>query len=206
MFVFVAFIILTVSCINFTNLFISTSFIRAKSIGVKKTFGAGMSSLIREFYFETSCYVFTAVILGLYFAALLKPVFNDFTQSKLNIDFSSPQLYFFLAGIFIFVTLLAGSFPAIYITRFNIVKALSGNFRGGQISFFQKSLIVFQYTASMALMIVIILMQKQVNYMTSHNLGFDTKNIICIKSVMSDDIFRDNLLRQNSIADITFKA
>jgi putative ABC transport system permease protein len=206
MFAFVAFIILTVSCINFTNLFISISFIRAKSIGVKKTFGAGRSSLMREFYLETSYYVFIAIALGLYFATLLIPIFNDFTQSTLNIDFSSPQLYFLLVGLLIFTTLLAGSFPAIYITRFNIIKALSGNFKGKRISFFQKSLIVFQFTTSIALMIVIILMQKQVNYMISYNLGFDTKNIICVNKTISDNIFRDNLLRQNSITDVTFKA
>jgi putative ABC transport system permease protein len=206
MFVFVAFIILTVSCINFTNLFISTSFIRVKSIGVKKTFGAGMSSLIREFYLETVCYVFIAIALGLYLAVLLTPIFNDFTQSALNIDFSSPQLYCFLAGLLVFATLLAGSFPAVYITRFNIIKALSGNFKGKRISFFQKSLIVFQLTTSIALMIVIIFMQRQVNYMTSHSLGFETENIICIKQTINDNIFRDNLLRQNSITDVTFKA
>jgi putative ABC transport system permease protein len=123
-FVLTAFVILIISCINFTNLFVSTSFIRAKAIGIRKTVGAKKLRLMREFYWETACYVLLAISIGLVLATLIIPTFNDFTQSRVSLDFGSPQIYVFLAALLTFVVLLAGSFPALYMTRFNVLETL----------------------------------------------------------------------------------
>jgi putative ABC transport system permease protein len=205
MFVLIAFVILIISCINFTNLFISTSFKRARSIGIKKTFGANIALLIREIYRETSFFVFVSILLGLFLSLLILPVFRNFTQSDLNIDFSSLPIYCFLAGLFILTIFLAGSFPAFYTTRFNIIETLSGKFKGKQVSFFQKGLIIFQNTTVIALLIAVVFMQKQINYMISTDLGFDKKNVVYMKYAPLDSDFRDQLLKYPAITDICTK-
>ncbi|GHT08410.1 ABC transporter permease [Bacteroidia bacterium] len=205
----VALVILIISCINFTNLFISTSFLRAKSVGIMKSQGAEKSSLIRAFYGETACYTAIAIAVGTFLAVLSLPLFNNFIGSELVIDFTSVQLYAFLIVLFVFTVLLAGTFPALYITKFNPIETLFGKFKGKNISIFQKSLIIVQFTASIALLIVVSFMQKQVNFMVTKDLGFDKENIIYVqgRADFSKDFegLRDELLKYPFIADITRK-
>ena len=180
-FILTALVILAISCINFANLFVSTSFIRARTIGIKKAVGAKKRLLMREFYMETACYVLLSTGIGLALVKLIMPVFNSFTQSNLTLDFSMLRLYIFLAGLFVFVVLLAGSFPALYMTRFNVLETLSGKFKGKKISFFQKSLVITQFTASIILLTVVAFMLKQVNYIISYDLGFDKENVLYVQ-------------------------
>ncbi|GHT47944.1 ABC transporter permease [Bacteroidia bacterium] len=205
----VALVILIISCINFTNLFISTSFLRAKSVGIMKSQGAEKGALIRAFYGETACYTAIAIAVGIFLAVLSLPLFNNFIGSELVIDFTSVQLYAFLIGLFVFTVVLAGTFPALYITKFNPIETLFGKFKGKNISIFQKSLIIIQFTASIALLIVVSFMQKQVNFMVTKDLGFDKENIIYIqgRADFSKDFegLRDELLKYPFIADVTRK-
>ena len=179
-FVLTAFVILLVSCINFTNLFVSTSFIRAKAIGVKKTLGAKKFRLMRDFYMETACYALIAIAVGLTLSDLVTPLFNNFTQSNLTHDFHSPRIYVFLASLLAFVTLLAGSFPALYMTRFKPLETLKGKFKGKKMSLLQKSLVITQFAASIALLIVVAFMQKQVNHILAYDLGFDKEHVVYV--------------------------
>lgn len=208
-FVLTAVVILVISCINFTNLFVATSFIRAKTIGIKKTIGARKGLLMREFYRETACYVLVSIAIGLLLASLIMPVFNNFVQSNLTLDFTSPQLYVFLAGLFVLVVTLAGSFPALYMTRFNVIETLSGKFRGKRVSFFQKSLVITQFAASITLLIVVGFMQKQVDYIISYDLGFNKEHVIYVQG---HDRFEQNykalegeFLQEPAIKGITRK-
>ena len=207
--VLTALIILVISCINFTNLFISTSFVRAKIIGVKKAMGATDKVLIQEFYYETACYVFVSVIIGLLFALLVIPVFNNFAQSNLYIDFTSPLLYGFLSILIIVTILLAGSFPAFYMTRFNVIETLFSKFKGKEMSFFQKSLVIAQFAASIALLTVVFFMQKQVNYILSYDLGFNKEHVLYMKSRGSFEqnfnFLKGEFLNEPTITDITRK-
>ncbi|MDR2911109.1 MAG: ABC transporter permease [Bacteroidales bacterium] len=179
-FILTAIAILIISCINFANLFVSTSFFRAKAIGVRKTVGAKRSRLMLDFYMETACYAILSIITGLIIAVIMTPTFNNFTQSNVNIDFNSPQLYIFLAVLFIFVVLLAGSFPALYMTRFDPLETINGKFKGKKLSLLQKSLVIIQFTASITLLIVVVFMQKQVNYMITYDLGFDKEHVLYV--------------------------
>jgi putative ABC transport system permease protein len=205
----VAFVILIISCINFINLFISTSFLRARSIGIKKAHGAGRGRLIADFYTETAVYVLISIGLGVFLAHLALPLFNSFTQGSIAIDLLSPRLYAFLAVLFAFTVLLAGTFPALYLTRFNPVETLSGTFRGKRISVFQRSLIVIQFSASIALLITVSFMQQQVRLMISHDLGFEKENVIYMQRHgdfgRNYETFRDEMLKYPSIRDVTMK-
>jgi len=177
-FVLTALVILIISCINFANLFVSTSFIRSKAIGIKKTLGAKRLFLMREFYWETACYVLLSIGVGLFLAKTVLPVFNDFTQSRLILDFGTPVIYIFLSALLVVVVLLAGSFPALYMTRFNVIETIKGKFKGKRMSVLQKCLVITQFTASIALLIVVAFMQKQVNYILAYDLGFDKEHVI----------------------------
>jgi putative ABC transport system permease protein len=208
-FAVVALVILIISCINFTNLFISTSFLRAKSVGIKKSQGASKNSLIREFYIETACYVLISIGIGVLLAYLAVPVFNDFTQANLIIDPLSPALYLFLIGLLAFTVLLAGTFPAFYMTNFNPIQTMGGKFKGKNISILQKSLIITQFAASIALLIVVAFMQKQVSFMVNYDLGFDKENVIFVnardKFAKNYKALRDEMMKDTSIKDVTMK-
>jgi len=199
-FIITAIAILVIACINFTNLFISTSFIRAKSIGLKKSQGAANSRLIMEFYGETAIYVVISVIIGLLLTLLFLPVFNSFTGSHIALDFTSSQIYIFLLGLTLVTVLMAGTFPAIQMTRFGIIETLSTKFRGKSISVLQKGLIVIQFVSSICLLIVVSFFGKQIDYILTQDLKFDNKNIVwvngwrefgadykALKSIMTDE-------------------
>jgi len=208
-FILTAFFILLLSCINFTNLFISTSFIRAKAIGIKKSQGAGRYSLIRDFYKETAWYVFISIGFGLALAVFAVPFFSRYANFQLDVDFKSPVLYIFLLILFSLVVLIAGSFPALYMTRFGIIDTLISKFRGARISFFQKALVVVQFTTSILLLIVVFFFNRQVDYMIHQDLGFDKENVIYVngrdKFGQDFDVFRDELMKDPAITDITMK-
>lgn len=208
-FLLTAFIILLIACINFINLFISTSFLRAKSIGVKKALGSEKGHLIKEFYIETFYYAIIAVGTGLVIASLALPLFNQLTDYRLVIDFTNPILYLLLLLITSIVMLTAGTFPALYMTRFSAVDTLKGQFKGKNLSFLQKGMIITQFTASITILISVFFIHKQVNYMLDKDLGFNKENIIYIYNednfIKNLNTFRKEMTNHPSITDVTFK-
>jgi putative ABC transport system permease protein len=204
-----ALVILVISCINFINLFISTSFIRAGAIAIKKVHGANKWNLIREFYIETAFYALISIAIGLWLAQVILPVFNNFTQSSLAIDYLSIHLYLFIILLFTVTVFLAGTIPAFHLTHLNIAETLKGKYKGKQMSFLPKCLIVLQFTASIALLIVVIFMQKQVNFVMAQDLGFNKENVLYVQGYnnfsKNYDAIRGELLKYPAIRDITMK-
>lgn len=207
--VFTALVILIIGCINFTNLFISTAFIRARSIGIKKSQGAGRRTLILEFYKETAVYVFISVVGGLLLAMLTLPVFNNYTGSTTVLDFYNPQLYVFLFCLIIVTILIAGSFPAFRMTKFGIIETIGGKFRGKKMSAFQKALVIIQFTSSISLLIIVFFFGRQIDTLLSQDLGFDNKNVFYVNgwgAFGADYKTLRNELRKNpAIADVAMK-
>lgn len=181
-FVFMALVVLLIACINFINLFVSTSFLRAKSIGVKKTHGANKKLLMREFFLETFYYVIAAVLAGLVLAGFCTPYFNRIADSNIHIDMTSPLLWLFIGGLTVFTVFVAGMFPALYMTRFGVVETLRGQFKGKNLSFLQKGLIIAQFTASVVFLISVFFINKQVHFMVNADLGFDKENVMYVES------------------------
>ena len=207
--VFTALVILIIGCINFTNLFISTAFIRARSIGIKKSQGAGRRTLILEFYKETAVYVFISVAGGLLLAMLTLPVFNNYTGSTTVLDFYNPQLYVFLFCLIIVTILIAGSFPAFRMTKFGIIETIGGKFCGKKMSAFQKALVIIQFTSSISLLIIVFFFGRQIDTLLSQDLGFDNKNVFYVNgwgAFGADYKSLRNELRKNpAIADVAMK-
>lgn len=208
-FILTAIVILLIACINFANLFVSTSFIRAKTIGLKKAHGAGRASLIREFYKETGIYVLISIIAGMSLAMVTLPFFNAYTRSETMIDFADPRLYLFLTCLGAVTTIMAGSLPAFRLTGFGIIETLSSKFRGKKISLFQKVLIIIQFTSSICLLIIVLFFGRQIDHILSQDLGFDNKNILYVNGWRDFGAdyksLREELIREPSIVDVAMK-
>lgn len=201
--------ILLIACINFINLFIATSFMRVKEIGVKKTFGAGKKQLIRSFYMETFAYVVLSALIGFLLAVVCLPLFNRLAGYQLTIGFDSPGLYVFLGGVIVLTTLVAGSYPAFYMTRFGVIDTVSRQFRGKKLSFFQNSLLIVQFSVSIAFLIMIFFVHKQVNYVVDYDLGFKKENIVYMPAqgemFNRYEAIRDELLRNPRISEVSLR-
>ncbi|GAB6122022.1 ABC transporter permease [Dysgonomonas termitidis] len=208
-FIGVAIAILIIACINFTNLFISTSFIRAKTIGIKKSLGAGKKLLIVDFYKETAIYILIAIFLGILLTTVALPVFNNYTRSNVVLDFFSPGLYIFTVSLFIITILMAGSFPAFQMTKFGVIETLRGKFRGKRMSVFQKILIIIQFTTSICLLIIVLFFAKQIDQILDQDLGFDNKNIVYMNGWRDFGrdykALREELVQDPSIMDVAMK-
>ncbi|MBI9067082.1 MAG: ABC transporter permease [Salinivirgaceae bacterium] len=209
-FLFMAIVILVIACINFTNLFISTSFLRAKTIGVKKTNGANRGSLIKEFFIETSLFVLISVLIGIGLAVLFLPLFNQLANSNVAFDFSNIYLYSLLIGITILTILMAGTFPAFYITKFNPITTLKGKFNGKSVSVLQKGLVILQFAASIILLITVVSIKKQVHFVQSSDLGFNKSNIVYVDATgafsESYQSIKQELERNPAIIEVSAKS
>ncbi len=205
----VAVVILLLACINFTNLFVSNSFLRAKSIGIKQVQGAHRGELRMGFYLETAYYTIISLAIGLFLTVAMTPYFNQYTNTNLHIDFGSAHLYVFLLLLFIVVVMAAGSMPAFRIARMNPVETLKGTYRGRPMSFFQKGLTIVQFTASIALLLVTLLISSQVDFMLNRNAGFNKDNILyAYVDLQSDEQYetiRNELTKEPSVVDVTLK-
>lgn len=208
-FLLMSWIVLIIACINFVNLFVSTSFLRAKSVGVKKAHGADKMSLVREFYLETFFYMLSAVICGMVIAKMILPFFNQMANAHVRIDLTSPLLYLLLGSVLLLTSLIAGLFPALYTAKFGVVETLRGQFKGKNLSVLQKGLIITQFTASIVFLIAVFFINKQVDYMVNKDLGFDKENVVCMygRDGLAEHYktVRDELLTCPSVVGVTEK-
>jgi len=208
-FLFMAIAILVIACINFTNLFISTSFLRAKSIGLKKANGASKGSLIREFYLETTLYVLLSVTAGIGISILFLPLFNQLANSNIVFDFSNVFFLTLLAGITVLTIIMAGTFPAFHLTKFKAAASLKGTFNGRNISALQKGLVILQFAASIVLLVTVVSIKRQVNFVQSADLGFNKSNMVYVDATgafsESYETIKQELEKSHAILEVTAK-
>ena len=178
----VALVLLLVACINYVIITTARSSERIQEVGVRKTFGAPRSELIRQFIGESTLLTFAALLLGLMVTGVCLPVLNNLTG--LTLSLLAPgvvSLLVFGLVVILLVGVIAGSYPAFYLSRFRPVHTLRGvPTRGITRLTLRKTLVVFQFTASIVLLIVSIVMYNQLDYLRSKPLGFDKEHIIVI--------------------------
>lgn len=178
--------ILLIACINFMNLATARSASRAKEVGLRKTLGSPRSKLIAQFLSESFLYVFAAMAIAVVAMYLLIPSFNLLSGKALVFrTVLSPALIGAIAVVFITVALLAGSYPAFYLTAFRPIDVLKGNLKSGMKSKgIRSSLVVVQFVISIALMICTLVVYNQLRYLQNRNIGFDKKNVMILKNTM----------------------
>jgi len=182
MFSVVGAFVLVLACINFMNLSTARAEKRSKEVGVRKVMGSLHHQLIAQFLSESFIIVIIAFLASILLVNLSLPLYNGLTEKQLFIPWSQP---WFAASSLIFITvtsLLAGSYPALYLASFKPVTVLKGAVRVGRSNILsRKFLVVFQFTVSIAIIACTILVFQQISYTKDRPVGFDRENLIFIQ-------------------------
>ncbi|WP_179352744.1 ABC transporter permease [Winogradskyella vidalii] len=191
-----AIIILIIACINYMNLITARSQKKAKDVGVNKTLGASSKQLILRFYVETGLITAIAMLLGGFFSILILPSFNKIVNRTLEVSsLFSLEILSFLVLTWLVTTLISGSYPALYLSRFSPKEALkpSSN-KGIMTSFIRKGLVVVQFSASVVLIVAVLVVRQQLEYIQNKNLGFNPENVIAISTTAIPDFATNEAL------------
>jgi putative ABC transport system permease protein len=175
----VAIIILLIACINFMNLATARSSRKAKEVGIKKSIGAQRSLLIFQYLSESVVISFFALGFALVFVTLFLSQFNLITGKQIAFSFSDVEMFLWFIAITFFTGLLAGSYPALYLSGFRPARVLKGELKGsiGEL-WARKGLVVFQFSLSVILIVSVIVLYKQIGFLQSKNLGYKKDNLI----------------------------
>nr|WP_244545504.1 FtsX-like permease family protein [Algoriphagus locisalis] len=174
----IALFILIIACINFMNLTTARSMSRLKEIGVKKSMGASRGGLFTQFITESLVLTFFALVLAVLAAFVLQSLFNQVTSKSLSLTFQ-PDVLLLLVGVWLITGLLAGIYPAIYLSKFKPVEVMKSNIKGsfGEL-LARKGLVVFQFSISLLLIIGISVLSKQMSYIQNQNLGYNQAHLL----------------------------
>lgn len=187
MFGILGFIILLIACINFMNLSTAQSEKRAKEVGVRKAVGSGRKQLIYQFLNESVLMAAFAFLLALVMVVFALPYFNKLTDKEMSLQLANPFFWAIMILFTIVTGLLAGSYPAFYLSSFNPARVLKGNLKAGRRSSLpRKILVVIQFACSVILMIGTIIVYQQIQYGKNKPIGFNNKGLISVD--WSDDI------------------
>jgi putative ABC transport system permease protein len=190
--------ILLIACINFMNLSTARSAGRAKEVGLRKTLGSLRSQLVGQFLAESFVYSVAAMVLAIIITYLAMPGFNFLAGKELSISSLVDPLFIAAAfGMMVLVALLAGSYPALYLTSFNPVEVLKGKLRAGmKTKGVRSTLVVVQFSVSIFLIAATLVVFQQLNYMQNRNLGMDKNNIITIQNMRAIGTNRQSFKNQ----------
>jgi len=179
LFAVIAWIILFIACINFMNLATARSEKRAREVGVRKVLGARKGLLVTQFISEALFMSFISMVLGVIAVALVLLAFNTLVQKQLTLGLDNPFHIFILTAITLSCGLVAGSYPALYLSSFNPVAVLKGlKIKSGSAAAVRKGLVVMQFTVSIVLIISTIIVYQQIQHVKSRELGFNKDNLI----------------------------
>lgn len=173
--------VLLLACINFMNLSTARSEKRAREVGIRKAIGSGRMQLVVQFYTESMLTASAAFVLSIVLVLSSLPYFNELAGGQLSFHWTNP--YFWLAGLSftVFTGLLAGSYPALYLSAFEAVKVLKGTFSTGKAAFLQrKALVVVQFTISVILVIGTIAVFKQVQFAKDRPVGYNRDGLVTV--------------------------
>lgn len=180
-FMIVAVFILVVACLNFMNLATARAARRAKEVGLRKVVGAVRPHLMGQFLAESLVVALLSLMLALLFIYLVLPYFNTLGGKNLTLDFSNLRIMLGLLGITVITGLLAGSYPALYLSGFMPAKVLKGNITGGSSgSLFRNTMVVIQFAVSISLIVGTAIVYRQLRYIQEINLGYDKENLIYV--------------------------
>ncbi|HET6995392.1 MAG TPA: ABC transporter permease, partial [Chitinophagaceae bacterium] len=204
----VAIIILLIACINFMNLATARSLRRAREIGVRKVVGAGKRQLISQFIGESLFVSFIAVCFSLMLAALLLPAFNTLTGKHLVINLADPSFLLTLLSLTLITGIVAGSYPALFMSSLRPIVVLKGmlKFKPGA-TYFRKGLVVFQFALSIFLILGMIVVYRQIDYIHNKKLGFAKEDLLYMplegELQKTYPTFKQELLKQPGIKFVT---
>jgi putative ABC transport system permease protein len=171
--------VLLLACINFMNLSTARSEKRAKEVGIRKTLGSVRSRLVYQFFSESLLVAIISLLFSLALVQVSLPFFNDIAGKKMSIPWSSPIFWLVVVGFSLMTGLIAGSYPALYLSSFRPIRVLKGTFKAGRFAALpRKALVVFQFTVSVTLMIGTIIVFRQINHAKDRPIGYNSDGLI----------------------------
>jgi len=207
----IGFLILVVVCFNYTNLSTALSTYRTKEIGVRKIVGARKTQVFKQVWGESFFFTFIAFCFSLFLIKLLLPVFGSYVNRSLSFSLlNKVHTVIYVLGLMFFISLVSGSYPALFLTSFKPVNILKGkvSFRSKNASFFRNTLLFFQFAISIVLIICVTTMLRQMNLIENINLGYSKDNIVAIEvrdeSILkNDEPFKNEIIQYPGIIDVT---
>ena len=186
--ILIAVLIQVIACINFMNLSTARASKRAKEVGVRKVIGAGKYDLIKQFLGESFLLAFIGVAIALPLLWMVLPYLNQITQTQIHLTFFGDyRLWVMLASLIIVTGLVAGSYPAFYLSAFEAIKVIKGNFNNHiSAAGIRRSLVVFQFVLSIVLIAGIIIIYSQLNYIKNKDLGYSSTQKIVFNFYTND--------------------
>lgn len=179
---FLALLILIIACANYINLSTARSQKRSKDVGINKTLGASSHTLRIRFYIETAIITFISLSISILLAVLVLPLFNSLMQQELQLSvMKTPEFVLGLGLIFFITTLFAGLYPSIYLSSFAPKSIFSPSYKGSKnIILIRKGLIIFQFAITIILIISVLVISGQVEFMKNKELGFNPESVMAI--------------------------
>lgn len=180
--------VLLLACINFMNLSTARSEKRAREVGVRKAIGSARRQLVIQFFTESYLVVLLAFVLALTLVLVALPLFNEVADKKLTLLWSNPFFWFLGIGVCLFTGLIAGSYPALYLSSFQPVKVLKGTFRAGRLASLPRQvLVVLQFSVSVILIIGTIVVYQQIQHAKNRPLGYNRESLVYVS--LNEEIY-----------------
>ena len=205
----IALMILLIACVNFMNLSTARSSNRAKEVGVRKVLGSLRANLIQQFLTESFLISFIALVIAILVAWLLLPYFNQLAGKEISAAaLLQPSMLLSLIVLMLIVGLLAGSYPAFFLSSFQPIHVLKGKLaKGFKRSWLRNSLVVFQFVISIVLIFGTIVIYNQLNYIHNKDIGFNRKQVVIVNHANTlgnqAETFRNELLQVSGVQSAT---
>ncbi len=204
--------ILLLACINFINLSTARSEKRAKEVGIRKAIGSVRVQLIGQFFSESFLMVVLAFIVSIFLVLAILPWFNNVADKAISIPWSEPFFWLGNIAFMVVTTVLAGGYPAFYLSSFKPIKALKGTFRVGRLAALpRKTLVVVQFTVSVTLIISTIIVYQQIQFAKSRPVGYTRDGLLMIPKITNElkgkyDVLRTELKNTGAVAEMAESA
>jgi putative ABC transport system permease protein len=208
MFTIIAIVILLIACVNFMNLSTARSERRAKEVGIRKTLGSNKRQLVMQFFSESVILALIAFVLSLVAVFFILPSFNTLVDKQLRLDLSQPAFWLLALVIVIFTGMVAGSYPALYLSSFNPVKVLKGTLAVGKDAVLpRRILVVAQFAISILMISSTIIIYQQISYIKGRDMGYNPDNLIMVYSSgdvnKNYDVIKQELNKTGYVSAVT---
>ncbi|MEO1011374.1 MAG: ABC transporter permease [Bacteroidota bacterium] len=200
MFGIIGLFVLLLACINFMNLSTARSEKRAKEVGIRKSIGSQRNQLIYQFLSESFLVVLFAFIVAILLVLSTLNGFNDLARKEITFPWANPLFWGISLMLIAFTSLLAGSYPALYLSSFRPVDVLKGTFKGGKYAGLpRKILVVLQFTVSVAFIIGTVIVMQQINHAKNRPVGYDKEGLIQVATFSDDFTGKYDLMREEFV-------
>ncbi len=208
MFGIIALIILLIACVNFMNLSTARSEKRAKEVGIRKTLGSQRKQLLLQFFIESIILATLSFVISIFAVYILLPAFNSLVDKHLVLPVTQPVFWIGAMVIILFTGIVAGSYPALYLSSFNPVRVLKGSFTAGKKTILPRHvLIVGQFVISILLISATIVVYQQIKMIRNRDMGYNPNNLITVpgseETQKNYEVIKQNLLQTGMINAVT---